>query len=55
MGLVVPDVSTFSASPGEAGGEGEPPLMVKKVAELGVTLKVSLPLPPDAVTLCVFE
>jgi hypothetical protein len=54
-GLVVPVVSTFRVSPGVVGGEGGPPVMLKAVAELGVTVKVSLPLPPVARTFCVLE
>src|SRR5262245_43442726 len=46
VGLVVPVRSTLSVSPGSAGGVGRPPLRVSGLALLGVTLKVSLLLPP---------
>src|SRR5262249_61576194 len=48
-GLVVPARMTLSVSPGLAGGFGSLPWMVKATVVLGVTLKVSLPLPPLAI------
>src|SRR5262249_14789773 len=46
MGLVVPARLPSRGSPGPAGGVGLLPWMVKGIVALGVTWKVSLPLPP---------
>ncbi len=50
--LVIPAKFRLKVSP-ELGGVGLLPLRVKAVVELGVTLKVSLPLPPLTVTLSI--